>query len=105
QVVVPVAKGGPRIRYAAFERSCHEGAERGAGDVIVDVAALNEIHRHVERPVDISLKAEALLEGEGQLPRPIGIGVAPDLGPERAEAVGLAFGEGRVGEDGGGDRL
>ena len=28
--------------------------------------AHDEIHRHVERPVDVALEAEAVLEGEGQ---------------------------------------
>src|SRR4029079_4354373 len=39
-----------------------EGTERGARDVDILIAALDEIHRYVERVVDIALKTHAVLE-------------------------------------------
>ena len=43
-------------------------AEAGAGDVDVHVATLDEVHRHVERVIDVGFEAGAVLEHEGQLP-------------------------------------
>ena len=76
-----------------------EIGERGAGHVDVAPAAIDEIHRHAERIVDVARKAHARLEHEGQEPRAIAIGVAPHLAAHRQEAVGPAFRERRAGED------
>ena len=43
-----------------------EIAERGAGDVDVAAVAVDEIHRHAERIVDVALEAHAGLEHERQ---------------------------------------
>src|SRR3546814_14356227 len=51
------------------------------------------------------LKAEPLLEHKGQHARPMGIGVGPDMAAIGKKAVGLALQKGRVGEQGGGERL
>ncbi len=47
-----------------LELAVEQVAERQPGDVVIGVAALDEIHRHVERPVDIALEAETVLEDE-----------------------------------------
>ena len=67
--------------------------------------AEHEIHRHVERIFAVALIAEPVVEHERQHPRARGVGVFPDMAAEAAETVGLALGEGRIGEQGGGDRL
>ena len=72
---------------------------------MIAVAALDEIHRHVERVVDIALEAHAGLERERQHAGAVVVGVAPDFRAERQEAVRLAFGERRIGEQRGRDRL
>ena len=68
------------------------------GHVDIVVAALDEIHRHVERVVDPALEAHARLERPRQHAGAIIVGVAPDFRAERQKAVGLAVGERRVGE-------
>ena len=80
-------------------------AERGPGDIVIDVAALDEIERHVQRVIDIALEAHAGLEGERQHAGAVGIRIGPDLRAHRQEAVGLAVGEGRIGEQRGEQRL
>ena len=80
-------------------------AERSAGDVDVVAVAVDEVHRHVEGIVDIALEAHAGLEHERQHARAAAVGVAPHLAAHRHEAVRLAFGERRAGEDRGRDRL
>ena len=75
------------------------------GGVDIAIAALDEIHRHVERIIDPALEPHAGLEGPGQHAGAVGIGVEPDLRAEREKAVGLALGERRVGEHRGRDRL
>jgi hypothetical protein len=58
------ALAGQRI----VELAVDEGAERLARHVDVFAAALDEIHRHVERVVDVALEADAVLEHEGSMP-------------------------------------
>ncbi len=67
--------------------------------------AVDEIHRHVEHVVDIAFEAHAGLEGEGQHAGAVGIGIGPDMGAIALVAVGLALGEGRIGEERRGERL
>ncbi len=103
-MVGPIVERGPRAgkgRKLAVEKV----PERGARHVDIAPVAIDEVHRHVERVVHIALETHARLEGEGQEPGAIGVGVAPDLGAVRLEAVGLAVGERRIGEECGGDRL
>ena len=85
--------------------SVHEGAERLARQVDIGLAALGEIHRRVQRIVGVALIAEAVLEHEVQHPGAVRVGVGPDVGARRQEAVRPALGEGAVGEQGGGDGL
>ena len=81
------------------QASGHEIGERGAGDIDVAAVAVDEIHRHRERVVDVARKAHARLEHERDHARAIAVGVAPHLAAHGEEAVGLALGEGRAGED------
>ena len=104
QVVVPVLQGrilaGQGGQFAGLEI-----AERLARGVDIMAVALGEIHRRVQRIVGVALEAEPFLEHEAQHARAIGVGVCPDIGPRRQEAVGAALGERRAGEQGGGDGL
>jgi hypothetical protein len=83
----------------------HELTEGDVGGVVVGRPALDEVHRHVERPLDVGLEAEAGLEGARQHAGAVAVGVAPDLRAGRQEAGGPAVEEGRGGEEGGGERL
>ena len=103
-MVRPV-RDGRALAGQRVELARHQIAERLAGDVDVFVAALDEIHRHVERVVDPALEAHARLERPRQHAGARVVGVAPDFRAEREKAVGLAFGERRVGEERGRDRL
>ncbi len=73
--------------------------------VVVAAVADDEIHRHVERPIDVFLEAEAVEEGEGQHAGAVRVGVAPDLGAVGEEAVRPVLGERRIGEERRRDRL
>ena len=72
--------------------------ERGAGRINILSAAAHEIHRHIERVIHVALVAHAILEGEGQHARARLVGVEPYGATEAQIAVGLTFGEGRVGK-------
>ena len=103
-MVGPVRHGGAFVRVAGqFAR--HQIAERQARHVDILIAALQEIHRHVERVIGVTLEAHAVLERERQHAGAVLVGVGPDLRAERQEAVGLALGERRIGEQRGADRL
>ena len=76
----------------------HEVAEALPGGVDVPAVAEHEVHRHVEHVVDIAFVAEARVEHERQHAGAVRIGVRPDVAAVRKEAVGLALGERRIGE-------
>ena len=67
--------------------------------------AIDEIHRHIERVVDIALEAEAVLEDEGQHAGARVVDIGPDVAAIGQEAVGPALAERRIGEERGRDRL
>ena len=98
---------GERRRLARQRRqpAGHEIAEGLAAGVQIAAAAIDEIHRHVENVVDPALEAEAVLEREGQHAGAVRVGIGPDMGAPAFEAVRLALGEGRVGEQRRRDRL
>ena len=75
----------------AGQAPVEEIAEGLAGDVDIMAVAEHEIHRHVERVIEIALIAEAVLEHEGQHAGAIGVGVRPDVAAEGEEAVGPAL--------------
>ena len=103
-MVVPVLLRRP-LAGQGGQAVGHEAAERLARQVDIGVAALGEIHRHIQRIVGIALIAEAVAEDEVQHPCPVRIGVGPDIRARAEEAVGLSFRERTTGEQGGGDRL
>ena len=76
------------------------------GDVDVAAVAVDEVHRHVEHPVDVALEAEAVLEDEGRRcrQRSGSVSVQMWLRNDR-KPDGLALAERRVGEQRRGDRL
>ena len=82
-----------------------EVAEALARGVDILAVAEDEVHRHVERIVAVALVTEALVEHEGKHSGPRRVGVFPDMASEALVAVGLAFRERRVGEQGRRDRL
>ena len=90
-----------QLRQLAVEES--RGSSRRRRRYIA--VAVDEVHRHIERIVAVALVAEAVLEHERQHAGAVGVGVFPDVAAEALVAVGLAFGERRVGEQRGGDRL
>ena len=90
-----------KLRELAFE----EIAEALAGDIDVPAVAVDEVHRHIERIVEVALVAETVLEHEGQHPGAVGVGVLPDVAAEALVAVRLALGEWRIGEERRRDRL
>ena len=104
EVVGPV---GDRRLFAGKlgKLAVEEGAEAFAGAVDVAAVAHDEIHRHVERVVAVAFVAEAVFEHLRQHAGAVGVGVGPDVAAEGFEAVGLAFGQRRIGEQRGGERL
>src|SRR5512132_46673 len=83
----------------------HELAEGLPGDVDVAAVAVDEVHRHIEHPVDIALEAEAVLEDEGGDAGPVRVGIGPDDAAERQVPRWLAVAERGAGEQRRGDRL
>src|SRR5215468_6711277 len=98
---------GYRSAFAGQARksSLHQIAERLAGDVDVALPALDEVHRHPERIVDVTFESHARLERPWQHAGAVRIGVAPDLRAERQKPVALALAERRIGEYRGGNRM
>ena len=92
-MVVPVGERRPLAR-AAGQLAGQQVAERLAGDVVIGRTALDEIHRYVERPVDIGLESKALVEDEGNEAGAFIVRVAPDLGAVRQQAIGAVVEEG-----------
>ena len=88
-------------RQAAVEKV----AEGLAGDVEIFAVAVDEVHRHIERVIEIAFVAEPVLEHERQHAGAVRIGVRPDMAAEGEETVGLSFGEWRIGEERGGQWL
>ena len=82
-----------------------EFAEAFAGDVHIFAVPDGEIHRHVERVVDIALKAHAVFEGEGQHAGAGIVGIEPDMRAKAQIAAVLAVDKRRVGKQRRGDRL
>ena len=78
QMVGPVRHCGP-LAWQRVELALEQMAEIGAGDVVIGLAALDEIHRHFDGPIDITLEAKALLERKRHHPGAIVVGVAPDF--------------------------
>ena len=103
-VVRPVAQRRQRARQHR-QPGLHEIAEALPAGVVVDAIAVGEIHRHVEQVIDIALVTEAILKHEVEHAGAVSVGVGPDVRAVAQVAVGLAFGERRIGEQRGGDRL
>ena len=89
-VIDPVGQRRAQVAVAR-QLAGEQVAERQPRHVDILVLALDEIHRHVERVVDIALEAHAVLERERQHAGALVVGVAPDLRAERQEAVRLAL--------------
>ncbi len=104
EVVGPVGEGG-LLAGERGETAFEEVAEALAQRVDVSAVAVDEVHRHVERVVDIPLEPHAVLEDEGQHAGALRVGVLPDARPPGLPAVHLALEEGRIGEERRGDRL
>ena len=87
------------------EPAVDEVLEALAGDIDVLAVAIDEVHRDIQRIVAVALVPEPILEDEGQHSGAVGVGVFPDTAAEALVTVGLAFGERRIGEERGRDRL
>ena len=104
EMIRPVLERGTharQLRQLAFEK----GAEALARCIVIVAVAVDEIHRHIERIIDIALIAHALLESERQHAGPVGIGVKPNGRAKALKAVGLSLRERRIGEKRGRHRL
>ena len=78
EVIGPIVEG--RIFAGKpVETAGDEILERGSGHIDVATVAVDEIHRHLKRIVDIALEPHARFEGEGKIAGAVGVGVAPDL--------------------------
>ena len=96
-VVAEVAQRG-RTADDVLQAAGHVGAERLPGHVLVGAAALDEVHRHVQQPLDVALEAEPLLEHQRRHPGPGVVHVRPHPGAAGQQAARLALDERRVGE-------
>src|SRR5215813_2892121 len=95
---------GPIILGWKFARQLgqstrQEFAKRSARGIDVTAIAVDEIHGHGQRVVDVPLKAHAGFEYEGQHAGARLVRVAPYLAAEGQKAVWLAVAEGRTGKD------
>ena len=93
EMIGPIVEGRIFARKP-IETAGNEILERRAGNINVAAVAVDEIHRHIERVVDIALEPHASLEHEGKIAGAVGVGVAPDLGAIGFEAVRLADSKG-----------
>ena len=103
-MIGPVGHGrflARQYREIAFQ----EIAEAESGGIDIFAIPEDKIHRHVEHIFGIMFIAEAVFEHEWKHAGAVRIGVRPDMAAEALVAVGLALGEGRIGEQGGGQRL
>src|SRR5881397_2741246 len=80
-------------------------AEAFSSDIDVRAVAEHEVHRNIEHVVAVALVSEAILKHERQHSGAVCVRILPDVATEALVAIGTAFGEGRVSEQGGGDRL
>ncbi len=103
-MVGPVGDAGALSRQPG-QLSVHQVAERLPGDIDIAVAALDEIHRHGQRVVDVALEPHPRLERPRQHPGAIAIRIAPDLRAKREIAVRPSLGERRICEHRGRHRL
>ncbi len=99
-----MAQGGQFARQGG-QFAGHEVAETLARGIDILAVLVDKIHRHIERMARIALKAHAVLEHKRQHAAAIGVGIGPDMAAETEEAVRLALGERRIGEQSRGERL
>ena len=102
-VILPILQRGP-LSGQRLQLPGEKVTERSAGDVDVAVP-MDEVHRDVQHVVRVALEPHAVLEGERQEPRAVGIGVRPHVAPIAQVAVGRSLPERGVGEQRRGDGL
>jgi hypothetical protein len=104
QVVGPVAQRRNLARQAG-QLAVEKITERLARHVDILAVAEDEIHRHIEGEIHITLETEAVLEDEGQHPGAVRIQILPAMGAVGQHPGRLTLPERRVGEQRRGDRL
>ena len=75
-----------------------EIAERLTACIDVAAVAVNEIHRHVEHVVDVTLEPKTWFENKRQGSATVGVGVSPDITAMTQQTRRLALDKRRVGE-------
>src|SRR5215207_5870614 len=98
-MVLPISHAGGEVRMAVRCSALEKRAECRIGHVDIAAVADDEVHRHLERPVDVSLKTEAVIECERKPASAVRVGIAPDRGTSGKKAIRLAVGERRVSEE------
>ncbi len=97
-MVGPVRKGGLFARQCR-KLSLQEIAEALPKRIDVVSVAVDEVHRHIQHPVHIALKAHPVFKGQGQHAGARVIQPPPDARTPAAMAIGLALEERRRGEE------
>jgi len=69
----------------------NEISERQPARVDVSSISVNEIHRHIEHVVNVTLEPEARLEDKGQGTAPVRVGIGPDVAAVAEKAGGAAL--------------
>ena len=87
---------GRQLPLESGEHTIHEIAEGLSGNIDIVVAAMQEIHRHIEDIIDPLFIAEIGVEHTGRNTASRSVGIRPGMRPRRQEAGGLAILEGRV---------
>ena len=96
-VVMTVEPQAERDDTERLQAAIDKVAKRLARSVDVGTVAVDEIHRHVQGVLGVTLEPHAVLEHKGQCAATIVVGIGPHLAAVAEIAVGLALGEGRVG--------
>src|SRR3546814_15457906 len=98
-MIEPVA-ARRRLPFKTAQFPDHEIAERLASHVDIAPVAIDKIHRHIERIIDILFKAEAAFKDERDHAGPRSVRIRPEMRAVGNKAVGLSFRERRIGENG-----
>ena len=87
---------GRQLPLESGEHTIHEIAEGLSGNIDIVVAAMQEIHRHIEDIIDPLFIAEIGVEHTGRNTASRSVGIRPGMRPCRQKAGRLAILEGRV---------
>ena len=92
-MVCPIRHGRVLARQLS-ELAREQIPKARAAHVVIVLAAFDEIHRHIERVIDVALESHAVLECKGQHAGTGAISMAPDFRAHRQKTVRLPIGKG-----------